>query len=112
MVWRGLLHLLDQPVLCTNLLNHLDCALTPVEVFLLVGQIGFQNVESEIQMEFANELETQIDQERKELKKVARKRLEAGANVKAELVYMDFVKQIEKIGDCCFSIAEQLSLTE
>ena len=64
------------------------------------------------QMEFANELETQIDQERKELKKVARKRLEAGANVKAELVYMDFVKQIEKIGDCCFSIAEQLSLTE
>ena len=42
------LHLHDQPVLCANLLYHLECALTPVEVFLLVGQIGFQNVESEI----------------------------------------------------------------
>lgn len=64
------------------------------------------------QLEFANELETQIDEERKALKKVARRRLEEGANVKAELLYMDFVKQIEKIGDCCFAIAEQLSLTK
>ena len=27
------LHLHDQPVLCADLLNHLDCALTPEEVF-------------------------------------------------------------------------------
>ena len=63
------------------------------------------------QLEFAKELEDGIDKERKALKKLAKQRLENGANVKAELVYMDFVKQIEKIGDCCFSIAEQLSLT-
>ena len=42
------LHLHYQPVLCANLLNHLECALTPVEILLLVGQIGLQNVESEI----------------------------------------------------------------
>ena len=44
----NVLHLHDQPVLCANLLNHLDCALTPVEIFFLVSQIGFQNVEGEI----------------------------------------------------------------
>ena len=43
-----MLHLHYQPVLCANLLNHLDCALTPVEIFLLVGQISLQNVECKI----------------------------------------------------------------
>ena len=42
------LHLHDQPVLCANLLNQLDCALTPIEILLLVSQIGLQNVEGEI----------------------------------------------------------------
>ena len=43
-----MLHLHYQPVLCANLLNHLECALTPVEVFFFVSKIGLQNVESEI----------------------------------------------------------------
>ena len=63
-------------------------------------------------VKFANEIESQIDKERKALKKIARTRLESGANVKAELLYIDLVRQIEKIGDRCFSIAEQLSLTK
>ena len=46
------------------------------------------------------------------MKKIARKRLEDGADVKAELLYMDLVRQIEKIGDRCFNIAEQLALTK
>ncbi len=64
------------------------------------------------QLEFAKEIEEQIDAERSSLKKVARARLEGGANVKAELLYIDLVRQVEKIGDCCFAIAEQLSLTK
>ena len=60
------------------------------------------------QLEFAKELEDQIDAERKALKKVARSRLEGGADVKAELLYMDLVRQIEKTGDRCFAIAGQL----
>lgn len=67
---------------------------------------------SKEQLDFANELESQIDAERKALKKIARKRLEDGADVKAELLYMDLVRQIEKIGDRCFNIAEQLALTQ
>jgi phosphate:Na+ symporter len=64
------------------------------------------------QLEFAKDIESQIDKERKALKKVARTRLESGANVKAELLYIDIVRKIEKIGDSCFGIAEQLYLTK
>ena len=63
---------------------------------------------SKEQFEFAEELEAQIDAERKSLKKVARKRLESGADVKAELLYLDIVRQIEKLGDRCFDVAETM----
>ena len=60
-------------------------------------------------LEFATELENSIDAFKNELKKLARKRLEEGSNVKAELLYMDLVKQIERIGDHCFNISELLA---
>ncbi len=59
-------------------------------------------------LELARELEDGIDAFRKDLKKVARKRLEGGADVKAELLYIDIVRAIEHIGDNCFSISECL----
>lgn len=62
-------------------------------------------------LEMASDLENQIDSSRKNLKKVARKRLESGADVKAELLYLDLVRQIEKIGDRAFSISELLVQT-
>ena len=49
-----------------------------------------------------------IDAFRKDLKKVARKRLEGGADVKSELLYIDVIRRIENIGDNCFSISESL----
>lgn len=57
----------------------------------------------------AREIEDQIDVFRRNLKKVARKRLEAGADVKTELLYIDLVRQIEKFGDRAFSIAGALA---
>lgn len=62
-------------------------------------------------LSMAQELEDQIDLYRKNLKKIARKRLENGADVKAELLYLDLVRQIEKIGDHAFSISELLAQT-
>ncbi len=62
-------------------------------------------------LEMAQELENQIDLYRKNLKKIARKRLESGADVKAELLYIDIVRQIEKIGDHAFSISGLLAQT-
>lgn len=63
-------------------------------------------------LSMAEELENQIDLFRKNLKKIARKRLENGADVKAELLYIDIVRQIEKIGDRAFGIAEALGQTQ
>ncbi|MBP5519664.1 MAG: Na/Pi cotransporter family protein [Treponema sp.] len=59
-------------------------------------------------LELARELENGIDEFRKDLKKVARKRLEGGADVKSELLYIDIVRTIEHIGDNCFNISEIL----
>lgn len=59
-------------------------------------------------LELASELENGIDDFRKDLKKVARKRLESGADVKSELLYIDIVRTIEHIGDNCFNISETL----
>jgi len=66
---------------------------------------------SKEQLEIAHNMEDQIDQFRKNLKKIARKRLEEGANVKAELLYIDIVRNIEKLGDHAFSISEALAAT-
>jgi phosphate:Na+ symporter len=57
----------------------------------------------------AKEFEIQIDSLRKELKKIAKKRLKNGANVKAELLYIDLVRKIEKIDDYAFSISKTLT---
>lgn len=60
------------------------------------------------EMQEAQQLEDQIDMFRTKLKKVARKRLEEGADVKSELLYIDMVRTIEKIGDHAFNISEVL----
>jgi phosphate:Na+ symporter len=52
------------------------------------------------------ELENNIDKDRRKLQKLSRKRLEAGKDVKTELLFIDLVRRIEKLGDYCFEIAE------
>jgi phosphate:Na+ symporter len=61
------------------------------------------------QLELATVLENRIDAFRRNLKKRARRRMEHGANVKTELLYIDLVRNIEKIGDRAFSISESLA---
>lgn len=77
--------------------------------FLQFIRININKELDENKLSMARELEDQIDLFRKNLKKLARKRLESGADVKAELLYIDLVRQIEKIGDNCFSISECLT---
>ena len=60
-------------------------------------------------LNLAKEIEKGIDAFRKDLKKVARKRLEGGADVKTELLYIDIVREIEHIGDDCYNISECLT---
>jgi len=51
-------------------------------------------------------LEDKIDRRRKKLQKVGRKRIKAGGDVRTELLFIDLVRRIEKLGDYCFEISE------
>ncbi|MCR5725365.1 MAG: Na/Pi cotransporter family protein [Treponema sp.] len=63
------------------------------------------------QFEFASEIEQQIDDERRSLRKIARDRMEKGGDVRTELLYIDMVRQIEKFSDRCFDVAGELGKT-
>ena len=79
-----------------------------VRQFLQFIRININKQITPEKLELARELEDGIDAFRKALKKVARKRLESGADVKAELLYIDIVRAIEHIGDNCFNISSAL----
>ena len=83
-----------------------------VRQFLQFIHININKHLNEDKLQLARELEDQIDMFRKNLKKIARKRLENGADVKSELLYIDVVRQIEKIGDHAFTISGALSQTQ
>jgi phosphate:Na+ symporter len=55
------------------------------------------------------ELEGNINKSRRKLKKFSRKRIEAGEDVKTELIFIDLVQRIEKLGDYCIGITEKIS---
>jgi phosphate:Na+ symporter len=61
------------------------------------------------QSAYAEDLENRIDKYRDKLRKMGRKRIEAGENVKMELLFIDLVRRIEKLGDVCYNISEALS---
>ena len=74
-----------------------------------LGNIKLGHTITKEQSEWALELENKIDKSRNKLRKLGRKRLEAGKNVRTELLFIDLVRRIEKLGDYCFSIVEELA---
>lgn len=58
---------------------------------------------------YAKEIEEKIDMSRNKLRKLGRKRIEEGADVKTELLFIDLVRRIEKLGDYCYSISNSMS---
>jgi phosphate:Na+ symporter len=61
------------------------------------------------QSAWAGELENRIDESRNRLRRLGRKRIEAGKSVKTELLFIDLVRRIEKLGDYCYNIAAIMS---
>lgn len=64
---------------------------------------------SQEQLSIAQSLEDRIDELRDQLRKRARKRLKSGASVKTELLFIDLVRKIEKLGDRAYSISEAMT---
>ena len=71
---------------------------------LLEGRLGHTPTGEEKAR--AAELEDSIDKTRKKLHKHGRKRIEAGGNVRTELIFIEMVRRIEKLGDHCFEISK------
>lgn len=69
--------------------------------FFAVGISDDQKASGEV-------LERKIDRTKHRLKKSSRKRIEAGADVKSELHYIDIVRKIERAGDCVWSMMREL----
>lgn len=59
-------------------------------------------------LDIAYRLENKINQSRDTLKKAAQKRLQDGANVKSEILFIDILKNFEHIGDNALNIAQAL----
>jgi phosphate:Na+ symporter len=80
-----------------------------VEEFLnMVGSRLGRTLSAE-ETAWARDLEDKIDRSRNKLRKLGRKRIEAGKDVKTELLFIDLVRRIEKLGDYCYDIAEALA---
>jgi phosphate:Na+ symporter len=80
-----------------------------VEDFLSFVQAHLGTLFSAVEQDHARELEHHIHHSQNKLRKLGRKRIEAGENVKTELLFIDLVRRIEKLGDYCFHISEALS---
>jgi len=79
------------------------------EFLRFIGGLQLGAVLSREQSVWAREIEEKIDKSRDKLRKLGRKRIEAGKDVKTELLFIDMVRRIEKLGDYCYSIAVALT---
>lgn len=68
-------------------------------IYLSTGISSEERLNAEI-------IEQKIDDKKKTLRRLSRKRIENGSDVKIELNYIDLVRKIEKAGDCTFSIVQ------
>jgi len=83
--------------------------LNHVENFLNLVKDNLGRRLSTTALSYARELEGEIVRNRDRLRKLGRKRLESGKNVKTELLFIDIVRRIEKLGDYCLEISEILA---
>ncbi|MDR2758635.1 MAG: Na/Pi cotransporter family protein [Spirochaetaceae bacterium] len=80
-----------------------------VEEFLSFVQAHLGSLFSETERLHAEELEQRIHLFQKKLRKLGRKRIESGESVKTELLFIDIVRRIEKLGNYCYHISKALS---
>jgi phosphate:Na+ symporter len=66
---------------------------------------------TEEQLAQATEFENGIDELRNALRRMARKRIESGSDIKTELLFIDVVRIVEKVGDYAYSISQALRET-
>jgi phosphate:Na+ symporter len=110
----GLAYLLERSVKKNHLIRGKEMeALSPyvdqVGNFLVLvrEQLGLSLTPEQIRK--AREIEADIDRSRNHLRKISRKRIEAGKDVKTELLFIDMIRRIERLGDYCYDISSALA---
>ena len=59
--------------------------------------------------EHARKIEDRINKTRNKLRKYGRKRIQAGENIDTELLFIDFIRRLEHLGDYCYHISNALA---
>lgn len=77
--------------------------------FLKYNSDYLANITPDFSLDTAKEMEDNLNQQRNKFRKLARKELANGDNIKGEMIFLDLVRHMEQIGDCCFNIAEEIS---
>jgi phosphate:Na+ symporter len=90
-------------------LDALDPYMGQVEEFLSFVKEHLNEKFSEKERLYAKSIEEKIDASRNKLRKLGRKRIEEGEDVKTELLFIDLVRRIEKLGDYCYSISNSMA---
>jgi len=80
-----------------------------VEKFLSLLQMQLSNKSTAELAVQTMELEDEINSTRKKLQKLSRKRIQAGMDVQTELIFIDLVRRIERLGDYCASITTEIT---
>ena len=81
----------------------------PVDQFI---SFYIENLETSVQpaqLEIAHQLESTINNSRKKLRKEAVRRMRDDANIKSEMLYIEILNQIERVGDHALNILQLLS---
>jgi phosphate:Na+ symporter len=110
----GLAYLLERSVKKNHLIKEKEMeVLSPyvdqVGNFLVLVREHLGISLSPEQIREAREIEIGIDKSRNYLRKLSRKRIEAGKDVKTELLFIDIVRRIERLGDYCYDISNVLA---
>jgi len=77
--------------------------------FLKYNDDHLNNRMTEFSLEHAKEMEKRLNRQRNDLKKIVRKRLISGDDVRAEMIFLDIVRHLEQMGDSCFNISEEIT---
>ena len=91
-----------------NSLGDINRYTASVVEFLGYNRRFLDRREERIDLDRAYELEDRINAFRKSMKKAARKRLSRGGDVRAELLFIDVLSQIERIGDYSLNVSQAI----
>jgi phosphate:Na+ symporter len=110
----GVSLLIEKSVRKNRIIKHkemeaLDPFIVMVENFLNFLERQFDGKTSDEDKKYAEDLEQRINKSRDKLRKMGQKRIQAGKDVKTELLFIDLVKRIENLADNCYSISKALS---